>query len=287
MQLPSENERANRLAVLLTPGFICGLGLLLLNDFFLKPAFHSWLTGKLSDFAGLFIFPLFITAFFPRIKRPVYLATAVLFLLWKSAYIRPFIGWWNYHIPLPVGRVEDLTDAVALLALPLSYLYESRAPGKRGWRPAACSICILSVFAFTATSYSSVEQGYHNVYNFPISQAQLVDRIEYLGKVRLSSEGILPSTVVARRKESARTAPRAYEIKFQSGAASIESAMVEVSESKGLGKIRLMTIKGRGRSQAEKWRLAFEQEFIEPLKHDVESASPKIDHIILIDVEPQ
>ena len=45
--------------MLTSPGFVVGLSLLLLNDLFLKARFHNPLTGKLSDFAGLFVFPLF------------------------------------------------------------------------------------------------------------------------------------------------------------------------------------------------------------------------------------
>ena len=38
------------------------VGVLWLNDHWLKRAHPSWLTGKLSDFAGLFFFPLFLCA---------------------------------------------------------------------------------------------------------------------------------------------------------------------------------------------------------------------------------
>lgn len=49
-------------SILVSPGFLLCLCLLLLNDFILKSEFHNALTGKLSDFAGLFIFPLFFSA---------------------------------------------------------------------------------------------------------------------------------------------------------------------------------------------------------------------------------
>jgi len=67
------------LDVLVSPAFLLGLFLLLLNDYFLKAVFHNWFTGKLSDFAGLFIFPLFWTALFPRYKKSIYYITAFLF----------------------------------------------------------------------------------------------------------------------------------------------------------------------------------------------------------------
>ncbi len=48
-----------RLKYLVSPLFIFVLFLLIINDFFLKAAFHNTFTGKLSDFSGLFIFPIF------------------------------------------------------------------------------------------------------------------------------------------------------------------------------------------------------------------------------------
>jgi len=46
--------------ILVSSGFLAGLSVLLVNDFVLKQIFHNWLTGKLSDLAGLFIFPMFL-----------------------------------------------------------------------------------------------------------------------------------------------------------------------------------------------------------------------------------
>ena len=41
--------------ILGSPGFLVGLLLLLSNDFVFKEQFHNGFTGKLSDFAGLFV----------------------------------------------------------------------------------------------------------------------------------------------------------------------------------------------------------------------------------------
>ncbi|PUV24993.1 hypothetical protein DCO56_08585 [Sphingobacterium athyrii] len=46
-----------RLKYLVSPLFIFVLFLLIINDFFLKAAFHNTFTGKLSDFSGLLFFP--------------------------------------------------------------------------------------------------------------------------------------------------------------------------------------------------------------------------------------
>jgi hypothetical protein len=41
---------------------ICGIALLLLNDHVLKGLWRGWVTGRLSDVAGLVFFPLFLHA---------------------------------------------------------------------------------------------------------------------------------------------------------------------------------------------------------------------------------
>lgn len=53
-------ERALR--CLAHPTSLLAIGLLLLNDHFLKEATPSWWTGKLSDFAGLYFFPFILAA---------------------------------------------------------------------------------------------------------------------------------------------------------------------------------------------------------------------------------
>lgn len=69
-----------RLKNLLSPPFIFCLVLLIVNDFLLKAIFHNALTGKLSDFCGLFIFPIFWSAVFPRFKSWVFILSGILFI---------------------------------------------------------------------------------------------------------------------------------------------------------------------------------------------------------------
>jgi hypothetical protein len=42
--------------LLTSPVCVAAVALLLLNDFALKPSYPCWMTGKLSDFTGLFSF---------------------------------------------------------------------------------------------------------------------------------------------------------------------------------------------------------------------------------------
>ncbi|MDQ3688416.1 MAG: hypothetical protein M3430_22875 [Acidobacteriota bacterium] len=111
------------LHLLSSPGFLLGLSLLLVNDFLFKHLFHNWLTGKLSDFAGLFIFPIFWTALAVRWKKTIYSLTALSFIFWKSMYSQPLIDWWNMLHLFTMHRVVDMTDLLASLSLPFSYLY--------------------------------------------------------------------------------------------------------------------------------------------------------------------
>jgi hypothetical protein len=73
-----------RLDILASPAFPAGLGLLILNDFLFKPAFHNWLTCKLSVIAGLLVFHMFRSALFQRFRNFIHTATILLFGYWKS-----------------------------------------------------------------------------------------------------------------------------------------------------------------------------------------------------------
>lgn len=147
----------NSRPLLLSPLFLIGLFLLLLNDFYLKAAFSNFLTGKLSDFAGLFIFPLFWSAFFPKRKMSIYISTALFFIFWKSSFSQFIIDGWNSFGIFSIGRVVDFTDLIALAILPFSYLYSSRNytlffKEFRFTQFARISVIAISIFAFTATS---------------------------------------------------------------------------------------------------------------------------------------
>lgn len=173
-----------RPGVLTSRGFLAALGLLLLNDLALKPLYGNWLTGKLSDFAGLFVFALFWSALFPRRRLAVHLLTAAAFAFWKSAHSQPLIDAWNGLGPLAVGRTVDPTDLLALAALPLSLLYFGRAGRARARdsRAAPALAAALSVFAFAATSYRT-ELDYDAAYQFDGTAAELRRKVYHLGHV--------------------------------------------------------------------------------------------------------
>jgi len=164
---------------LTSPGFLAALGVLLLNDLLLKQVFSNTLTGKLSDFAGLFVFPLFWAVLFPRFRAHIYVSTALLFVLWKSPYSQPVIDAWNQWAFFSIGRTIDYSDLVALLVLPLSYQY-GKAPSAAAPRHLLrFAVALLSVFAFAATSRAE-SATYSQEYTYPYSQKELLEKMSSL-----------------------------------------------------------------------------------------------------------
>jgi len=150
--------RRPALAVLIQWPFLLALLVLLANDFYLKQHFANALTGKLSDFAGLFVFAQFLAAVTGAQIRRVCWITAGMFVFWKSPAASPFIAYFNSQFPLRIARVIDYGDLFALGILPVAakmYSYRS------AWQPNAIKIpvTILTVFAITATS--TIPTRYH------------------------------------------------------------------------------------------------------------------------------
>lgn len=140
---------------LLSPFFICCLLLLILNDFLLKELFHNAITGKLSDFCGLFIFPIFWSAIFHRSKPLVYILTGLLFVYWKSEYSSGLIEMVN--TVFNIHRTVDLSDLIALPVLLLAWLYTKDSPKllidrSMFSRLSAMFVGLVAFFSFCATS---------------------------------------------------------------------------------------------------------------------------------------
>ncbi|NDV58786.1 hypothetical protein, partial [Bacteroides sp. 519] len=112
--------------LILNPYFISGLFMLMLNDFCLKQEFGNFLTGKLSDFAGLLIFPMFMAALSPKLKKTAAFITGIGFILWKLPLMTPIIDWINHVTGFGISRVIDYTDYMALAILPLSHYLINR-----------------------------------------------------------------------------------------------------------------------------------------------------------------
>jgi len=165
--------------------FVIGLAILLTNDFILKPLFHNFLTGKFSDFVGLFIFPYFFSILFQRQSKIIYLLTGFLFVIWKSSLSDTFILWWNDNIFFQIDRVVDYTDLFALIVLPFSYYYLTNQNIFRTRIRYALSLLIgaISIFSFCATSQPrqefklQIDTDRH--FTLPISKSELFKQLSY------------------------------------------------------------------------------------------------------------
>lgn len=158
--------------VLLSPWFLIALGVLILNDHFLKALYPSWLTGKLSDFSGLFVFVVFFTVALSRwLRTPtrifiLHAAIGLTFVIWKLAPVEIVIDWAARLTSWPMpSRVKDATDLMALSILPVSYWFLSwgwrigheRSPDSILARLATCFVMIAAGGAIMATSVSTPE----------------------------------------------------------------------------------------------------------------------------------
>ncbi len=173
--------------ILSTPGFIIGLILLLLNDWMLKDLFHNWATGKLSDFAGMFVFPLFWVALFPRLGKHAFWASAVWFIYWKSPYSQQLIDSWNSLGWYSIHRVLDLTDLMALVMVPLAYRYWKREPKAVPFRLHPVVPLGVAAFAFMATGRGREEIYPREIYQLPFPKDSLNKWIPMLENVWIVS----------------------------------------------------------------------------------------------------
>jgi hypothetical protein len=164
--------------------------ILLANDFILKATFPNYLTGKLSDFAGLAALALFVRLLAPRYTAPVFIAIAALFAWWKS----PLAGWFidaaNGVLPFPIGRVVDPSDLAALVMLPIVHVVWRSAEQWRPKRAREWAMVAVSVFAFGASEGTiPTEFVFNNEYRFamPVDSLQSAIRA-FQGPTRFTQE---------------------------------------------------------------------------------------------------
>jgi len=162
------------------PLFIICIIVLILNDWYLKPVFHNTLTGKLSDFAGLFALPYLLSSLLPKHTLKIHVWTGLLFIVWKSELVEPLIALAN-SLKIPVSRTIDFTDNVALVSLPLSY-FTLKSSFNLNLKPILQkAIVVVSCLAFAATSMPPRENRtftqIDKAYTFDISKRELVSRL--------------------------------------------------------------------------------------------------------------
>lgn len=169
--------------------FIIGIMVLFINDHFLKLWYSNWLTGKLSDFVGMIIFPLFLSFIFPKLKEKSVVLTLFIFIFWKSPFSQSFIDIYNEYSPIAVARVVDYTDYLAFIFLLIPYFLMKKEVLIKSLEVKNINllwVLIPSIFVMMATSppsyYKYNKGGYvfMNNYSFEVkkSKQEILDEIQ-------------------------------------------------------------------------------------------------------------
>ncbi len=171
--------------------FLLALFTLLFNDLYLKTAFPSFLSGKLSDITGLAVFVFFFTFLFGnRFKMLVFISTALLFCWWKSSWSNGFITNWNEQFPFYfIERVVDYTDLICLLLLIPLYFYQPKAKLQFNKHWIGIPLLLVSVFAIAATSKAKNIGAYGESYTCVIDQSFKLNmtRADFLKNIAFSN----------------------------------------------------------------------------------------------------
>ncbi len=119
---------------LLHPVWIVSLGVLVANDHFLKGSglLPGWLTGKLSDLAGLVVAPVLLAALLrARTRRGVAIAHLIVGVGFAALEMSSALTAWADSLYRLAGfawkSTSDPTDLLALAVVPLAYLLTLRA----------------------------------------------------------------------------------------------------------------------------------------------------------------
>ena len=210
------------------PIFLISVFLLIVNDLYLKYEYHNYLTGKLSDFAGLFAFPYFLSYFLKKRIKLVYLTTGLFFIFWKSALSQPIFDYVQ-NLGIGINRTIDYMDLIALIILPLSYRYYTDSHFSIGHKftrvlkPLVVGICI---FSFIATTLNK-EVGMINM------------RSELKTVLQMDIEKAKELNILY---ESGQESKYIYRVQVPGKKASIATLIVIMEEYNGQAKIRLDSI---------------------------------------------
>lgn len=156
----------NALRCLKHPATIASIALLVINDHILKALAPSWLTGKLSDFAGLFFFPFLLAAALSPITRRAgalaFAITAAWFTLVKTSawgialtqnMLYPVLG---YRVPIALDPTDLLALGVLLPAWRLWNQPMTLKPDTRAWF--MLGVASLAALATSPAPYDRVER---------------------------------------------------------------------------------------------------------------------------------
>ena len=182
---------------LLNRVFLSALFLLLFNDWYLKAAYPSFLSGKLSDVTGLIVLLFFLVFLFgDRFKGIVFASSALFFCWWKSSLSSTFIQSWNELFPVyGLERTIDYTDLFCLFIFIPAWFYQPKSAAALFRTPRlVVPVLLLTVFAITATSKAKRINAYSETHtyvlqkSFKIKKVSLLEFLEYLSLSNMKVE---------------------------------------------------------------------------------------------------
>lgn len=141
------------------PTMLLAVGLLAINDHFLRRGWPSALTGKISDFCWLFFFPALLAAivttlapgrFRRKPERILVASMAVTGLVFVSAKtLGPFREWVETSIGrgagVPISITQDPSDAIALLAFVPLWILAKRKTVEPGRAPGLLAYLVITL----------------------------------------------------------------------------------------------------------------------------------------------
>jgi len=190
-------KKANH-TLLLHPFFVFSLSTLVLNDLVFKYAYHNWLTGKLSDVAGLASFVIFCTQLLPRRKQWVYVITAIAFIWWKSPLSQLMINFCNTALHTSFNRVVDYTDCAALLILFVTWPLQPKQHTMLFKKAVTYALSIISVITFCASSVRHVRTTNNplyigNDYKTTLTKQEILHRLDSMQISYVKDSFVIPA----------------------------------------------------------------------------------------------
>lgn len=161
----SRVDISGRLAPLLDGRFLVALVLLIVNDQLLKAAYGNWLTGKLSDVAGLVVLPVLVAVALDAfgLRRSAALGCGIVgawFAVMKT--ITPVAAWtelvFEFITRRPSTIVVDPTDLLGLSGLVIAVAILRRPRPLFTSRQVGYLSLVVAAFACTATSGPEINQ---------------------------------------------------------------------------------------------------------------------------------
>ena len=191
----------NSLRCLQHPATWLSIALLLVNDHILKVVCPSWITGKLSDFAGLFFFPFIVAAGLSfllskykvpsiRVGQIAFGFVGIWFILLKTFPLVNFLttGLTSRLLGFPTKFVMDPTDLVALFAMfPAWIIWQQPSPIK----PTSAAYAALLFGSLAVIATSPVKWIVDSVTNLEYYQ----DGIVYAADINKRENNIFPVAV--------------------------------------------------------------------------------------------